>query len=219
MKLQLATMLDLQEKMNQKVHPEWRTQGYEWYRAIWIECAELMDHYGWKWWKHQDPNHPQVALELIDIWHFGLSELLQREPEGASSDQLLQQLAEQLNFDGASGDFRQDVEAFAGQVLLSKAFDVQGFSRLLVGAGVTFADLYRSYVGKNVLNRFRQDHGYQAGTYQKVWQGLEDNDHLVQLLEQMDIDSACFQDDVYQALRVRYQKPVHSDGAPESQLA
>lgn len=219
MKLQLATMLELQEQMNQKVHPEWRTQGFEWYRAIWIECAELMDHYGWKWWKHQSPNHAQVALELIDIWHFGLSELLQRETAGSANQALIQSLEKQLDFEGAGGDFRQDLEAFAGQVLRNKAFDVPGFCRLLVGAGVTFADLYRSYVGKNVLNRFRQDHGYQSGTYQKIWQGLEDNEHLVQLLEQLDINSACFQEDVYRALLVRYQNPARSDGASESQLA
>lgn len=204
MKHQLAAMLELQDQMNQKVHPQWRDQGYAWYRAIWIECAELMDHHGWKWWKKQSPNQPQVALELIDIWHFGLSELLQREPQGAHSEALLTRLSSQLDFSVAPGDFRQDVEVFAEAVLRTKQFDVLGFSRLLIGAGLTFADLYRSYVGKNVLNRFRQDHGYQAGTYEKIWQGLEDNEHLVQLLVELDIDSACFQDDVYQALAKRY---------------
>ena len=59
-------------------HPDWRGQGYPWYRAIWVECAELLDHYGWKWWKHQTPDLEQVQLELVDIWHFGLSDLLAR---------------------------------------------------------------------------------------------------------------------------------------------
>lgn len=211
MKHQLAIMLKLQDQMNQKVHPRWRDQGYEWYRAIWIECAELMDHQGWKWWKKQSSNQSQVALELIDIWHFGLSELLQREPQGADSDALLTTLSRQLDFSALSGDFLQDVEAFAETVLRTKQFDVTGFSRLLMGAGLSFDDLYRSYVGKNVLNRFRQDHGYQAGTYQKIWQGLEDNEHLVQLLTELDIDSVCFQDDVYQALVQRYPPSVPSD--------
>ncbi len=53
MKQQLATMLELQNNMNTKVHANWREQQFEWYRAIWIECAELLDHYGWKWWKKQ----------------------------------------------------------------------------------------------------------------------------------------------------------------------
>ena len=74
---QIKIMLELQDAMNTKVNSNWKQQGYEWYRAIWVECAELMDHYGWKWWKKQSPDTEQVALELIDIWHFGLSIQLQ----------------------------------------------------------------------------------------------------------------------------------------------
>ena len=36
-------------------------------------------------------------------------------------------------------------------------------------------NLYTLYIGKNILNRFRQDHGYKEGTYIKVWNGSEDN--------------------------------------------
>ena len=74
-KTALVTMLDLQNRMNTKVHEQWVDQGYEWYRAIWIECGELMEHYGYKWWKKQTPDIEQVRLEIIDIWHFGLSAL------------------------------------------------------------------------------------------------------------------------------------------------
>ena len=35
--------------------------------------------------------------------------------------------------------------------------------------------LYRLYVGKNILNQFRQDNGYKDDTYIKVWNGEEDN--------------------------------------------
>ena len=76
MKNQIKEMLNLQDKINEKVHADWKTQNFEWYRAIWVECAELLDHHGWKWWKKQRPNRDQMLLELIDIWHFGLSSLL-----------------------------------------------------------------------------------------------------------------------------------------------
>ncbi len=76
MKQQIISMLELQDKMNSKVHANWRDQEFEWYRAIWVECAELLDHYGWKWWKKQTPDVDQIALELVDIWHFGLSLML-----------------------------------------------------------------------------------------------------------------------------------------------
>ena len=67
-----------------------------------------------------------------------------------------------------------------------------------------FDQLYRSYVGKNVLNFFRQDHGYKEGSYIKVWHGREDNEHLAELLPSLDISSASFRDDVYQGLQTRY---------------
>lgn len=43
MKNKLITMLTLQDNLNRHINPEWVSAGYEWYRAIWIECAELMD--------------------------------------------------------------------------------------------------------------------------------------------------------------------------------
>ena len=50
MKTQLRVMLEMQDAMNAHVNPEWRSAGNAWYRAIWTECAEMLDHYGWKWW-------------------------------------------------------------------------------------------------------------------------------------------------------------------------
>jgi hypothetical protein len=42
-------------------------------------------------------------------------------------------------------------------------------------SGLDLDTLYRLYVGKNILNQFRQDNGYKEGTYVKVWDGSEDN--------------------------------------------
>jgi hypothetical protein len=67
-----------------------------------------------------------------------------------------------------------------------------------------FDQLYRMYVGKNVLNFFRQDHGYKDGSYIKVWQGREDNEHLAELLTRLDSETARFKDEVYQGLQSRY---------------
>jgi len=56
--------------------------------------------------------------------------------------------------------------------------------------GITFDSLYKQYVGKNILNRFRQSRGYQDGTYIKNWNGLEDNEVLSKILDTLtpDID-------------------------------
>ena len=69
-----------------------------------------------------------------------------------------------------------------------------------------FDDLHRQYVRKNVLNFFRQDHGYKEGSYIKLWEGREDNEHLVEILAELNSDSSNFGDQVYQSLLQRYQQ-------------
>lgn len=203
MQAQLITMLTLQDSMNARVHPEWRTQGFAWYRAIWVECGELLDHYGWKWWKKQTPDMAQVQLELIDIWHFGLSIMLQ---SGQTAEAIASDIARSLVVATDEADFRLDLERFTAQVLATQAFDIAGFGRLMAGARLDFEQLFSGYVGKNVLNFFRQDHGYQDGTYHKIWHGREDNEHLVDVLAELDHASPVFKDDVYRGLEARYPR-------------
>ncbi len=204
MQNQLKVMLELQNAMNTRVHSEWREQGFEWYRAIWIESAELMDHYGWKWWKHQKPDVEQVKLELIDIFHFGLSILLVNK---TSIESIAEQVSDALKVD-ESVDFKNALEAFTAHTLNEKDFSVSLFVRLLKGMEMTFEDLYSGYVSKNVLNFFRQDHGYQEGTYKKIWDGREDNEHLVELVAELDVSDAQFSAKLYQSLKTRYETDI-----------
>ena len=199
---QIETMLRLQDDMNTRIHPDWRRQGNAWYRAIWVESAEMLDHYGWKWWKKHTPDLEQVRLELVDIWHFGLSILLE---EGVPAEDVTRRLAAGLEVGGDS-DFRTDLESFVAQTLHSRGFDLAGFARLMQGVQLSAAELFHRYVGKNVLNFFRQDHGYQDGSYRKVWQGREDNDHLVEIVGTLDAASGDFPTRLYAALQQRYQQ-------------
>jgi dimeric dUTPase (all-alpha-NTP-PPase superfamily) len=181
MKNQITEMLALQDSMNTQVHPNWRAQSFEWYRAVWVESAELLDHYGWKWWKHQTPDMPQIHLELVDIWHFGLSMLLQeRSDTDAIADQITAEFSESLP---EHGDFKILLEAFVAVTLAQKNFNVLLFRQLMAAVDLDFEQLHKMYVSKNVLNRFRQDKGYQQGTYIKVWHGREDNEHLSDIIE------------------------------------
>jgi len=86
-KLQIFTMLKLQDEMNSIVNPDWRNAGYNWPRAIMVEAVEAIEHAAWKWWKHQVPNMPQVQMEMIDIWHFALS-LMMQDPEAGNAKHL-----------------------------------------------------------------------------------------------------------------------------------
>jgi dimeric dUTPase (all-alpha-NTP-PPase superfamily) len=198
----ILEMLQMQAEMNARVDGDWRGRGREWYRAIWIECAELMDHYGgWKWWKASPHDAEQVLLEIVDIWHFGLS---LRIAEDADHRSTANAIAAEWCAPPASAGFLRDVEHLAATALREQAFAVGIVGHLLADIGRDFNDLYRAYVGKNVLNFFRQDHGYRTGAYSKIWAGREDNEHLVEILAALHADAPDFREAVYAALRARY---------------
>ena len=201
MKQKVLTMLELQDAMNSKVNPDWRNAGYAWYRAIWTECAEMLDHYGWKWWKHQEPDLEQVHLEIIDIWHFALSDLiLHSDTLDAAAERALDGLSNPAPGD----DFREAIERMAMDSIAAKAAHIERFASLMRLADLSFDELFKTYVGKNVLNIFRQDHGYKDGSYVKLWNGREDNEHLAEILAALDADADGFQDLVYRRLEAAY---------------
>ncbi|WP_215410253.1 dUTP diphosphatase [Janthinobacterium sp. JC611] len=203
----LRTMLSLQEAINHKINIQWREARNPWYRAIWTECAELIDHIGWKWWKKKEPNLEQVKLEIIDIWHFGLSAVLEKhESVDAAVSALSAQMPQLEKAEAVSAnELITLVEKLASKVLETKAFDVDSFAQLMSGAGLSLPDLFTSYVQKNVLNKFRQDHGYAQGTYLKIWDGREDNEWLVDLAVGIDSRDLQYSDLLYSALSECYK--------------
>ncbi len=206
MKQALVNMLAMQHRMNTRVHENWVEQDFEWYRAAWIECGELIEHYGYKWWKKQVPDIEQVRLEVIDIWHFGLSALF---ADGKSVDQIADDILADLVGHQPSGlGVREATEELALHCLQTKGFSPSRFRDLMTAAGLDFDSLYTAYVGKNVLNFFRQDNGYKDGSYVKNWDGREDNEHLSELVAVMDHSAADFADQVYAVLADRYAELV-----------
>ncbi|MFC1560439.1 dUTP diphosphatase [Pseudomonadota bacterium] len=201
MKKQLLVMLEMQDAMNARVNPEWRSAGNAWYRAIWTECAEMLDHYGWKWWKHQKPDLEQVQLELVDIMHFAMSDYLLREDDNQA---VAARIEAELSAPNPGDDIRSAIEVMAQSTIARQSMHFSDFATVMHLIDMDFDALYRSYVGKNVLNFFRQDHGYKDGSYIKVWQGREDNEHLVEVVNQLDSNDSSFRDDVYQGLAARY---------------
>ena len=205
----ILNMLQMQHRMNSRVHEDWINQHFEWYRATWIECGELMDHVGYKWWKKQAADMEQVRLEVVDIWHFGMSALFLPDTD---LEALAGEIADDFTVGAPVGSDEQSVsqrihaatEALAQHALQTKGFSVPLFHALMQACDLSADALYRHYVGKNVLNFFRQDHGYQDGTYIKEWQGREDNEHLSELLESLDATAAGFPEAVYEALTSRY---------------
>ena len=212
---QAKTMLTLQSAMNAKVDPNWVASRYPYMRAVLIEAAEAIEHHGWKWWKKQEKDLPQLQMELIDIWHFLLSQILLNE--GGSETAALLKLNEQLgaledsnhvNFDGKSYnlgtmDLLEQIELLIG-ISAARRIELSVFASIMSNCQMCWTDLYCQYVGKNVLNFFRQDHGYKDGSYQKMWNGREDNEYLVEVMADLDSSDAEYQDKLYSALSNHY---------------
>jgi hypothetical protein len=198
----IRTMAEMQDSHNRHVHPDWLSQGYEYYRAVWVECAELLDHFGWKWWKKQESDLDQVKLEVVDIWHFGMSDLIRAGTLDAAAPMLLR-----LGDPAPSASiesFRLAVESLAEATLRHRAFAMEPFADVLEALPLPFTELFDLYVGKNVLNNFRQDHGYKTGEYLKLWGGREDNQHLMDALAMLDCSAEAVPAELYRALAQRY---------------
>ena len=203
----LQTMARMQDEHNTLVHAQWRTQGYAYYRAIWVECAEMLDHFGWKWWKKQDGDLDQVKLELVDIWHFALSELLRQDRvEDSVADALfaINPARAAQNKDEHEERFRLAIEALAQDCLRIRSFELQPFVDAMAALPMTLDELFSLYIGKNVLNGFRQNNGYKSGEYRKLWQGREDNEHLIEVLNALTVTPNELPDALYAALQQRY---------------
>lgn len=212
---QLAAMLELQNAMNAKVNPNWIAANNNWYRAIQVEAVEAIEHHGWKWWKKQDCDWPQLRMELVDIWHFALSAAIQHckgDQAKAATEMLteLQRAETTLTFDAreyalAQMTLLQRLDLLVGLAAAERT-SLALFGMLLADCGMRWTDLFRQYLGKNVLNMFRQDHGYKTGTYLKIWHGREDNEHLVEVLEIVDVEAPDVRDRLYDALKLRYRQ-------------
>jgi dimeric dUTPase (all-alpha-NTP-PPase superfamily) len=200
-KHKLVVMLQLQSEMNSWVHEDWKSQNFEWYRAIWIEAGEALEHYGWKWWKHQQPDLSQFKLEIVDIVHFMLSIELQ---SGQELPAIADRIALELGQPRIVEDIRNGIELLAMETLQDKCSHFDIMSGLMNRLDMDFDDLYKRYVGKNVLNIFRQNHGYKEGKYIKEWNGQEDNEFLEEVLARLDDNSPKYREDIYAELETLY---------------
>ncbi len=208
-------MLMLQASMNAKVDPNWVEARYPYLRAVVIEGAEAIEHHGWKWWKKQEKDLPQLQMELIDIWHFILSEILLKN--GANQDQSLAALTTLLSDSESQDVIDFDNKQYVIEQLdliskfellialsVSRRIELALFESIMKDCEISWEELYCQYVGKNVLNMFRQDRGYKEGTYQKIWNGREDNEYLVEIIDSLDSSQLQFKDEVYSALEAAY---------------
>jgi len=222
----IERMLRLQQELNDTTNGTGWERGMtrngkpiDWRRCIWLEAAELVESYPWKHWKNiaAQPDYDNIKIEAVDIWHFVMSEALRGfklEERGSISD-----LAQAITTAPAYRDFEtgiqsqeEDPYAQIAQVerLVAMLFAeapveewTAQFYRVALQSGLDLDALYRLYIGKNILNRFRQDHGYKEGTYRKIWNGEEDNVVMQTIL---DASEDITPEALYKELEERYKQ-------------
>jgi hypothetical protein len=195
----ILLMLQLQAQLNDATNGDKWLKGVtkngkeiNWKRCIYMECAEIVDSFSWKHWKsiHQEPDWENLQIEVVDVWHFimslaienysqtmkGLVEDLAIDISNLESFEKIQ--SHNTHFD-TQNNIIATVEDIMLQSLIKEDFNLEAlikdFFDLVSMSGLDLETLYRLYVGKNILNQFRQDNGYKEGTYIKVWDGEEDN--------------------------------------------
>ncbi|HEX5328591.1 dUTP diphosphatase [Sulfuricurvum sp.] len=197
----LLCMLELQQKLNDATNGLGWEKGVtkngktiNWRRCIYMESAEMIDSFGWKHWKSisQATDYENLQIEIVDVWHFVMSLVL--EFAYISKAESIEELAERMSKTPEYQKLSTEASLAFGSddILMTKIENVMRLSLIplspeMIGAlieeffelaylgALNVTQLYRLYVGKNILNQFRQDHGYKEGSYIKIWNGLEDN--------------------------------------------
>ena len=215
---QLRVMLDMQNTLNKTVNPDWVNLGWDYMRASMLEGAEAVEHHGWKWWKFQQKDLPQLQMELIDIWHFYLSRYIQINAghEEASLAHVLRDFSTQMNeeviFDGESYHLPELSTLDKLDLLIglsaSKRMNLNVFFSLCHDCDIPWVSLFELYIKKNILNIFRQKNGYRQGTYLKEWFDKEDNVTLVEEASKFDPMHDNYATDLWAALETKYQEAL-----------
>lgn len=221
----IEIMLKLQQELNDATNGKGWERGVtnrgkliDWRRCILLEASELIDSYPWKHWKSIDeaPNYDNIMIEAVDIWHFVMSEALRLNAINGSGD--IKELAKNIeNLDSykrfINGEYKKaddfygeiaKVEEMIANLYSNESIDVMidDFFAVANQSNLNLDTLYKLYIGKNILNRFRQDNGYKEGKYIKEWNGLEDNVVMQEILSsQSDITP----EQLYKELQKRYK--------------
>jgi dimeric dUTPase (all-alpha-NTP-PPase superfamily) len=220
----ILQMLQLQQQLNDATNGKDWEKGttkngklIDWKRCTYLECAELIESYPWKHWKNIDakPDYANIQIEAVDIWHFIMSQGLEdyKMKKLGCIDTLSRNISKLPNFQAFLADITPTTKDYYAQIevvehLMKTIFCedsteklMEAFIDVAVQSGLNLDALYKLYVGKNILNQFRQDHGYKEGTYIKIWNGQEDNVTMQRVLEENEDISP---NELYNALEEGY---------------
>ena len=207
-------MFDLQRQLNDHTNGVMWVDGItkenrkiSWYRCIYMEASEAIDSFNWKHWKsiNSDPDWANIKVELVDIWHFIMSELIRLKDENYANKYLKLKTQGDFNAEVLINTLEKMLNLSVASNIDPKINNIRDITDLFFTAtsqvDMGIEELYKRYVVKNQLNTFRQQHGYKDGSYIKLWNAVEDN---VVAFKIMDENPSISPSGLYQKLELKY---------------
>ena len=215
--------VQLQDQFNSRLSENWKQERTmtDWATTILTEGAEFIESLPWKWWKKIEPDYDNLKLEAVDLLHFIISALLMLKYDCSTTAKYIEN-----NIRFVDGDYRLMQKYIGLTVVQADLYDKDERSEIrkdvlkaalatnlmnVLNQAISIAkfksidDVFKLYVFKNALNHLRQELGYKEGKYQKLWDGVhEDNYFMIRLAERT--TSPVTLEEALELLREEYQK-------------
>ena len=198
----------------------WIGKKANWKYAIFQEVSELIESLNLAWWKDtnidikdaidyktylkytKSMDTLNIHIELVDIFHFLVSYYIEKYGFDVTEeliDKYKEYAVKKHNYNTVDTKLR----IFASAKHVVQTLSWKHFFQLCYFARLNYKDLYKLYIGKQVLNKFRQDYGYKHGKYNKIWGKLEDN--IVMYRFVLSGDDSITDEDIYNFLKTNYK--------------
>lgn len=226
---QIREMFEIQNELNTKSYSTaWLEKGesgeFDYRIAAGQEIGEFLESLPVAWWSKQTADRQNGVTELVDAWHFIMSQAIIDSSGNVES-------AVMYAMDGHTSS--DDLEYFTPNALNVKIkaksfvvsiyidespeYYIEKFFNLCAAFEVSLDLLYARYLGKATLNKFRVENGYKKGEYAKLWRFSAEDTILYEdnyyLSTWVDDQIACgvvpSQDGVYAWLTDTYAKVIN----------
>ena len=194
----------LQDQFNENVVPQWKVKNLDWWMAIDDEIMEILNSVNWKWWKNaknlnevgKKVDMDNVEVEMIDLFHFLISKGIEQKKESFMAVLLSAATKFQKRYTPLEiiKKVRYEMKLFAQLEIFEMVY--LKWLELWFGMGKDFEYLMKAYRIKNALNIIRQKFGYKSGTYEKIWDkvnNLEDNVIAWKIAEKIELNEEFFE--------------------------
>jgi hypothetical protein len=206
---QVQALLNCQNRLNIAViGADWLQQDLNFSPAGAQECSEGIDHLAWKWWKKSKVDVEAAKMEVVDLLHFHLSNMLVEIAASGNNDAASCALRETLAARNAA--YLSSLDAIRFFQMLQNQFyrgtaDFGCIITLFERLGGTEEGLIELYYQKAVLNLFRARNGYKTGEYIKMWAfQREDNEFIPALSEGINFLMDGAENTLYARLEEKY---------------